>query len=203
VQLLPQQPLISLDYHLKINHEKRVFIGIPIGCKIKSILSIVKSSINYNPSHIKWIPAENIHLTLLFLGNISNKDLPHLILSVEKKISSNNFQLTIKGTGVFPSSKSPKVLWLDLGIGVDELTSLQQQIKESVEIFNENYQEITFTPHITIAKIRRLGRKIDVLPFLNTVYSPIELEVNSIYLYESQLSPEGAQYTVLNAFPLN
>ena len=188
---------------MKINNEKRVFIGIPVGCKIKSILSIVKSAVNCNPIHIKWIPPENIHLTLSFLGNISNKDLPSLIQSVEKKITSNNFQLTITGTGVFPSSKSAKVLWLGISKGIDELISLQFQVEKSIRKFKENYQKITFTPHITIARIRRLHVKIDVLPFLNNVYSPIELDVNSVCLYESHLFSEGAQYTLLNAFPLN
>ena len=51
--------------------------------------------------------------------------------------------------------------------------------------------------------MQKLSAEIDALPFLNTVYSPIELDINSICLYESKLFPEGAQYTVLNSFPLN
>ena len=188
---------------MKFNNEKRVFIGIPIGRNIKSILSIVKSVVNCNPNYIKWIPVENIHLTLSFLVIIANKNLPHLIQSVEKNITSNNFQIRITDTGVFPSSKSPKVLWLDISKGTDELTSLQLKVEKSIRKFNENHLKITYTPHITIARIQKLHGKIDVLPFLNTVYSPIELDVNSIYLYESQLFPEGAKYTVLNTFPLN
>ena len=125
---------------MKVNNEKRVFIGIPIGYKIKSILPIVKSAVNCNPIHIKWIPLENIHLTLSFLGNIANKDLPHLIQSVENNITSNNFQIRITDTGVFPSSKSPKVLWLGIGKGIDELTSLQFQVKKSIRIFKKNPQ---------------------------------------------------------------
>ena len=117
---------------MKINNEKRVFIGIPVGCKIKSILSIVKSAVNCNPIHIKWIPLENIHLTLSFLGNIANKDLPHLIQSVENNITSNNFQIRITDTGVFPSSKSPKVLWLGISKGLDELTSLQFKVEKFI-----------------------------------------------------------------------
>ena len=188
---------------MKINNEKRVFIGIPLGRKIKSILPIVKSAVNCNPNYIKWITPENIHLTLLFLGNITNKDLSLLIQSIKKKITSNNFELTITGTGVFPSSKLPKVLWLGISKGKDELTSLQNRVEKSVEKIVKNHQGDTFIPHITIARIQRGHRKIDVLPFLNTVYSQIELDVNSICLYESQLFPEGAQYTVLNAFALN
>ena len=188
---------------MKINNEKRVFIGIPIGRQIKSILPIVKSAVNCNPNCIKWIPAENIHLTLSFLGNIRVKDILHLIESLEKKITSNDFQLTITGTGVFPSSKSPKVLWLSISKGIDELTLLQSQVEKSVRELKDDYENNTFTPHISIARIRRLHAKIDVLPFLNSVYSPIELDVNSISMYESKLFPKGAQYTVLDTFPLN
>ena len=188
---------------MKINNEKRVFIGIPVGCKIKSILSIVKSAVNCNPIHIKWIPLENIHLTLSFLGNISNKDLPSLIQSVEKKITSNNFQFTITGTGVFPSSKSPKVLWLGISKAIDELTLLQSQVEKSVRELKDNYENNIFTPHISIARINKGSRKIDVLPFLNSVYSPIDLDINFISMYESKLFPEGAQYIELETFPLN
>ena len=188
---------------MKINNEKRVFIGIPIGCKIKSILPIVKSAVNCNPNCIKWIPPENIHLTLSFLGNIRVKDIPPLIESLEKKITSNDFQLTITGTGVFPSSKSPKVLWLGISKGIVELTLLQSQVEKSVREFKDNYENNTFTPHISIARIKNGSRKIDVLPFLNSVYFPIGLDVNSISMYESKLLPEGAQYTVINTFPLN
>ena len=181
----------------------RVFIGIPIGRKIKSILPIVKSAVNCNPNYIKWISPENIHLTLSFLGNIRVKDTHHLIESLEKKITSNDFQLTITGTGVFPSSKSPKVLWLGISKVIDGLILLQSQVEESIREFKDNYENNTFTPHISIARIRKLHSKIDVLPFMNSVYSPIELDVNSICLYESKLSPEGTQYTVLHAFPIN
>ena len=188
---------------MKINNEKRVFIGIPIGRQIKSILPIVKSAVNCNPNCIKWIPPKNIHLTLSFLGNIRVKDIHHFIESLEKKITSNDFQLTITGTGVFPSSKSPKVLWLGISKGIDELILLQSQVKKSARGFKDNYENNTFIPHISIARIRRLHTKIDVLPFLNSVYSKIELDVNSISMYESKLFPEGTQYTVLDTFPLN
>ena len=119
------------------------------------------------------------------------------------KITSNDFQLTITGTGVFPSSKSPKVLWLGISKGTDELTLLQSQVEKSVREFKDNYENNTFIPHISIARIKKGPRKIDVLPFLNSVYSKIELDVNSISMYESKLLPEGAQYTIIKTFPLN
>ena len=81
--------------------------------------------------------------------------------------------------------------------------SLHTQIKKSLKVIINNDPKKTFTPHVTIGKILNNFVKIDVLPFLNTVYSPIELSVNSICLYENKLFPEGEKYRILNKFPLN
>ena len=188
---------------MKNKDVKRVFIGIPAGHQIKSILTIIKSADNCKSSFIKWIPIENIHLTLSFLGNMSNYDILDFIKLIEHNITITPFKISISKTGIFPAVKSPKVLWLSVDKGIDELQLLHHEIKKSIGGIKDNYEENIFIPHITIAKIKmRLG-KIDVLSFLNTVYSPIELEVNFICMYESKLFPEGSQYTVLNTFPLN
>ena len=158
----------------KIN-EKRVFIAIPIGAVIKPILPIIKSKFIRNYENIKWIPLENIHLTLKFAGNISSHYIPILIQSLKKNIIQNSFKLVIESTGVFSSSHSPKVLWLGIKRGADELMSLYTQINKSLKVIIENDPKKMFTPHITIGKIPNNFVKIDVLPFLNTVYSPIEL----------------------------
>ena len=188
---------------MKINLERRVFIGIPIGHKIKSILSSLKSTVHSSTNNIKWIPPENIHLTLSFLGNISDKDIPNIIQSLENCITSKYFKIEIESTGVFPSVNFPKILWIGICKGADELTLLQKEIERSIRKFKKISRKEKFKPHITIARMRRSRLKIDVLPFLNTVYSPTELDVNSICLYESILLPEGPQYTVLTEFPLN
>ena len=60
-----------------------------------------------------------------------------------------------------------------------------------------------FIPHITLGRAILSYRKIDALPFLQYVYSPIEFDINSVALYESQLLSQGAEYKVLTTFPLN
>ena len=188
---------------MKINLEKRVFIGIPIGCKIKSILPSLKSSIHSSRDVIKWTPPENIHLTLSFLGNISEREISNVIQSIENEITFNYFKIKVEGLGVFPSTNIPINLWAGISKGVYELTLLHQFIEKSVRKYKASNKKEKFIPHITIARIRKSQRKIDVLPFLNTVYSPIELDINSICLYESLLSPEGVKYIVLTEFQLN
>ena len=182
---------------------KRVFIAIPIGAVIKPVLPLLKSKFTRNYKNIKWIPSENIHLTLKFVGNISIHYIPILIQSLKKDTIQNSFKLVIESTGVFSSSHSPKVLWLGIKRSDKELKIMYTQINKSLKVIIENGPKKTFTPHITIGKVLNNFVKIDVLPFLNTVYSPIELSVNSICLYENKLFPEGAKYRILNEFPLN
>ena len=71
-----------------------------------------------NPKQIA-IPHPNFQKT--YLKNLSNNHE-----------SFSDFQITIEGTGVFPSSKSPKVLWLGIGEGVDELISIQYEVEKSI-----------------------------------------------------------------------
>jgi len=88
--------------------------------------------------------------------------------------------------------------------GKDEkLISLHTQIEKSLGKITAKKPELIFTTLITIAKITQKFVNIYVLPFLNTVYSAIELDVNFIYLFESQLFQEGAKYRIINEFPLN
>ena len=77
------------------------------------------------------------------------------------------------------------------------------KINKSLKVIIGNEPKKIFSPHITIGNILNNFVKIDVLPFLNTVYSPIGLDVNSICLFESQLFQVGAKYRILNEFPLN
>ena len=122
---------------MKINLERRVFIGIPIGDKIKSILPSLKTSIHSSRDIIRWIPPENIHLTLSFLGNISDKDIPNIVQSLENCITSKYFRIKIERTGVFPSANFPKILWMGIGKGADELTLLQKEIERSFRKFKK------------------------------------------------------------------
>ena len=188
---------------MKIDLEKRLFVGIHIGFEIKHILPSLKSTIQCSSDILKWIPLNNIHLTLYFLGNTPVKNIPSIIQSLESVSVINHFKLIIEGTGLFPSVSSPKVLWLGIGDGINELSSLHSLVQQSVREFTETYRKTKFTPHITIAKVRRSYPKIDVLPFLNIVYSLIGLNVSSICLYESQLLSEGAKYLLLREYLLN
>ena len=182
---------------------KRLFIGISANYEITPIFLNIKSSILYNSGKIQWIPLENIHLTLSFLGNISFEYIPKITQSLKDILSLDQFIVYIEKTGIFPSTQLPTIFYLGIGKGRKKLTELQKIIEKNIAPFKVNRKKKIFMPHVTIGKTKQPCRKIDVLPFLKYVYSPIELDVNSVCMYESKLFPEGMHYTVINTFPLN
>ena len=183
--------------------EKRLFIGIPVSRKILPKLRDIQSSIVHIPGQIRWVPPEKFHMTLSFLGNVPFDDIPKLITDLENVLDYNHFSTSIEKTGVFPLAQFPKILWLGVGNGSQKLGELHEKIKKTAVSFMASKKKGRFIPHITIGRATRSYRKSAVLPFLKYVYSPIELDVNSVALYSSQLLPEGAEYKVLTEFALN
>ena len=189
---------------MRVELEKRLFIGIPAGREIQAILFDIQSSIiRHNSRQIRWIPSKNIHITLSFLGNVHLDNIPKLTKALEDALDLAHLRISIEKTGVFPSPNFPKILWLGVGRGKQKMMTLHEQIDEEVAPFKAGRKKYGFIPHITIGRVARSYGKIDFLPFLEYVYSPIELDINSVALYESQLSPNGAVYKVLTKFPLN
>lgn len=188
---------------MKDEFEKRIFVGIHAGREIQPILSDIQSSLAHNSGQIRWLPPKNIHMTLFFLGNIFLVDIPKLTKSIEDELNINHFKASIFKTGVFPCDRHPKIFWLGVSHGTKKITALHEKVKKIAAPFKKGGQKEHFIPHITIGRAKRSYMKINALPFLEYVYSPIEFDVNSVVLYESQLLAHGTEYKVLTTFPLN
>ena len=118
-----------------ININKRIFVAIKIGRKIKSIYSPELFSKKYNSKFIKWIPIENIHLTLSFIGNIKDTDLINIIELLEQNISIYTFKINVEGVGIFQLNKSGKILWLGISNGREKLKKLNKQINQYISVY--------------------------------------------------------------------
>lgn len=188
---------------MRAEFEKRLFIGIPAGQEILPILSNIQSSIEHDPEQIRWALPENIHMTLFFLGNVPIDNIPKLTNALKEIVDIYHFRASIEKTGIFPSTRNPKIFWLGVGNGLKKMSVLHEKVKKAVAPFKEGKKNEGFSPHITIGRAAQSYGKIDVFPFLEYVYSPRELDINSVDLYESHLLPHGAEYKVLTTFPLN
>jgi len=184
---------------------KRVFVGIDLSRKFSQLIPMLKTTVGEQDGDIKWISGKNLHLTLSFLGNIDDSKIDSLISDLQEVKKLPKFTLSVNGTGTFPNSETPKVFWLGIEEGYDELSDTQSIIDELSFGYKETQREEKFVPHITIGRINPVKKstKFNVTTFLNAVYSPIEIPINIVNLYESRLMPDGPRYKILAEFPLS
>ena len=182
----------------------RLFIGINISHLLKDVILMTSSMIECEKKAIKWNTGTNLHITLSFIGNVDQVAIPDIIKKIESLYLTDPFKISIEKTGVFPNEIHPKVYWLGIEEGKHYLEGLHNSLNKILDKYITSKSKEMFVPHITIGRSTSIlnYKNLNIQNFLNTLYSPITINVNSIGLYESKLQPEGPIYTLLEDFTL-
>ena len=156
---------------------------------------------------VRWVPTQNMHLTLKFIGNIANSHLEFLKhLLIRTAGSHPQFDLQIGGIGSFPTPKRPRVIWAGIHAPVD-LVSLQRNIEAGTSRLGYEKEEHPFSPHLTIGRVRQNIDPAD-LQEIRKALDGIQIgnigvaRIDSIQLYKSELHSSGSVYTKLFSAPL-
>ncbi len=181
----------------------RTFVAIDLDPKIKKGVSQLIEDLKKRSSEsrgIRWIRPEAMHLTLKFLGEITEEKVAP-ITDVLKRISEEcpPFPLRMKGTGFFPpKSQTPRVIW----IGVEEadnLMRLQSQIEEALERIGFPRERRKYHPHLTLGRVKTFSDIKETLFFFEKHRDDNfgDMEVKKITFFRSTLKPTGAEYSAL------
>lgn len=200
----------------------RAFIAVDISVGVRSAaLKAVKPLREAFPS-VKWVDADNFHLTLKFLGpNVPTAELHKLIAALERACRRvEQFDLVFEGLGAFPSPSNPRTIWIGVSDGIIELRKLAACVEEELEKLGYPPEGRGFSPHMTLgrAKSRDRGGKAprddearDVLaPLARMVYDRANVflgtsPVDAVVLYSSELERGGSKYeplATINLAPL-
>ena len=149
----------------------------------------------------RWVRPDQLHLTLRFIGAV-DRDRFAAIKKRLATIAAPPFMMALKGTGSFPPSGQPRVLWA----GVEApglLASLRDRIEEQLVAAGCEPERRPFSPHITLARLRDFPRN-QVVPYLTRYlsYASDPFEVTEFRLYSSVLSGQGSTHTVEARYPL-
>ena len=189
--------------------EIRSFIAIELSEEVKRGLAKLRSELE-RAEHpfVKWVDIGGIHLTLKFLGNIPFKQVDEITEAIKEATQGiSPFHLEISGLGAFPNLKQPRVLWVGIGEEIDKLLSLQQKIDSALARLGFAKEERPFTAHLTLARIRQGAssgerKSFGELAMSASFETRYPLDVKSISLMRSQLTPVGAIYTCLSVVEL-
>ena len=183
----------------------RTFIAIEIPTEIQAKLSDLQADLAKFIQRASWVKKGNIHLTLKFLGDVSTHRIES-ISSVLQQIAAAHapFEMNFSGAGAFPNVRRPRVIWVGMTDGADHAAQLAEDIENSLQQLGFAREKRGFTPHLTLARIRRptnLGAVSNKFSQYTALDIP-SLQVAQFALIHSQLHPRGAIYTPLEKFVL-
>jgi 2'-5' RNA ligase len=183
----------------------RTFIAVELPQTVRAGLVTLQGELAKAQADVKWVEPENLHLTLKFLGEITDEQR-QAIESLLKRVADHEepFTLGLGGVGAFPSVTAPRVIWVGLGEGEEPVARVAQMIEEGGRAIGLRREERPFATHLTLGRVRSSRRRTALAQLLRetTWEPPSPWRVTSITLYQSVLGPGGPRYTVLADIPL-
>ena len=169
----------------------RTFIAIEIPKDIRKKVDNLIKEFKEKGLPIKWVKFENLHITLKFLGEVEEGRLNE-ITSALKEVSKGHsgFSINLEDLGCFPSNKNPRVLWIGVKQGKEEVVELARALEDCFIRLGFR-AERRFHPHLTIGRIKKFCL-IDEIISMNFQSRPFL--VDSFSLFKSTLRPEGPIY---------
>ena len=174
----------------------RCFIAIDIPKKIKEKISHESQLLHKkNIFKGKATEKENLHLTLKFLGEVSEEQIKKISEKL-RSINFKKFKAKVSETGVFDENII-KIIWLK----INGPEGLQKEIDENLkDLFNK---EARFMSHLTIARVQSTEDKDNLLQEIKKIKLSEEFIVDKFELMKSELFPAGPKYKILEEFKLS
>jgi 2'-5' RNA ligase len=155
----------------------------------------------------RWVPEENLHLTIWFLGEVPDARAPAIIEALRPPMTEPAFDLRISGLGVFPPSGRSRVVWMDVTSGAEALARIHDEVGVRLLPLGFRPEGRRYAAHLTLARIKE--------PFPASARSALRsalerpgvdagtCRIDSLTVFRSRTAPKGAVYEPLLRVPLS
>lgn len=202
----------------------RTFVAIELDPVIlRRAIGLVERLRPYAPG-AKWVEEENLHVTLQFVGELSDHEVADACSQAEWAARANPpFTMRVAGVGAFPDLARPKALWLGVSDGADQITRLHEDLDDALGHLIVKRDNRPYVPHLTLARLGGGGRfggargggrggrsgsgrgsspyLADTLAGLSD-YDAGSQGVDAISVFSSELRREGPEYHLMARCPL-
>lgn len=149
---------------------------------------------------VRWVRTGHLHLTMKFLGDVEEENMPavaHALAGAAAHVPP--ITVSIRGTGYFPPRGRPRIVWLDMAQGAEELTALQGEMEGVLEPLGFARERRPFRPHLTIGRVRELRERALLMSLLEEAKERRwgTFCAETIHLMRSELFPTGPRYSIL------
>ncbi len=180
----------------------RTFIAIDLTKPIRECCLSLQDTLARGGAEVKWVDEHNLHLTLLFLGEVDDRELPALCQVVADCCAQqDSFALSIESVGCFPNPRRPRVVWVGVGEGRAEVSALHDALEPPLlELGCYRREERTYTPHVTLGRVTgdRSTEALATALARQSKWHGGTTQVQEVRVLSSQLTPKGPIYAVLS-----
>lgn len=178
----------------------RTFIAIKLPIQVQSSLSLLQNQLKNSKAPVRWVKPENIHLTLKFLGEVTEEKI-EMIMQIMKDITSDKaaFHVHIGTLGAFPKINRPRVLWVGIDKGNQEIKEIAEQLENKIVALGIPKEEKPFSSHITLGRLKSSLNCQGLIQKLSELKcADLQFLVSKITLYKSTLTPQGPIYEIVD-----
>jgi 2'-5' RNA ligase len=179
----------------------RTFIGVDVGAETRKKAVALQQKLARTGAGVKWAAADGMHVTLLFLGEIDDRDILPVCRAVTAAAGREPpFQVRVSGVGAFPTPRRPKVVWGGITDGADALQRLHALLEpRMLELGVYRKEDRGYTPHLTLGRVRGEADGLTLaaeLPKL-LAWDGGRSVVTEVVVYSSEMGRDGPEYVVL------
>jgi len=178
----------------------RTFIALELPPAVISLLEKVQEDLKSMGLRANWVRPENIHLTLKFLGNINPGDIDNIGKAMRDAVDNYAaIDLVIRGVGVFPGIRRPRVIWVGLGGQIQLLFAMQRMLEDNLAALGFEKEKRPFKGHLTLGRFKQTVEPNAIRQIMQE-YANLaseEFTASRIVLFKSDLKPTGAVYSQL------
>jgi 2'-5' RNA ligase len=179
----------------------RLFVAVGLEDTLKAKVGEIQKKLMLEDAGVKWIELKNLHFTLKFIGEVDESRVDGIVKAIDKSlVDAKPCRLSIENIGVFPNENSPKVIWLGVGEGKDEICCLADKLAK----IGFTTEKRKFSPHLTLGRVKSARNKEKLLDAIKSMQGVIVgvMDVREVLLMQSRLTPKGAIYSRVNKFEL-
>lgn len=173
--------------------------------RIAAVTERIRRSAGAAAGEVRWVPDENVHLTVQFLGAVPEERVEAVGAAIAAAAASAGpLLLEVKGAGGFPNSRRPRVVWLGLSGDVEALAALAADLGKRLAPLGFAPEARPFAAHLTLGRARDSRGAPGLGGALAAAAQDdgVTWRATELVLFESHLSPRGPRYEPVRRAPL-
>jgi RNA 2',3'-cyclic 3'-phosphodiesterase len=190
----------------------RLFVGIELSEHVRAAAAAAGERLRERLKRARlavearWIPAENLHVTVWFIGEVAEARAGEIERALAKPFDVAAFDLAVAGCGAFPPSGPPRVFWFGIASGREPLARISGDVDARLAPLGFEPERRAYSPHLTIARVKDPGRGNARAIREVLASEPGDCgacRIEAVTLFRSRTSPKGATYEALLRVPLS